>query len=487
MIDLDDLFVLYRGTDHDVVALRGLSLQVAAGERVVVNGPSGSGKSTLIRVVTAEIVPGAGRAVVLGRDLGQLGRAAARVLRRERIGIITQGSGRDLAPELTCLENVAMQARLMGRSRAEASAQATETMERFGIAFLADRYPLSLSSGEAQRVGVAAALAAQPGVIVADEPTGELDRENAGIVYDLLAEHAARSQAGLLIVTHDPRANRIADRVVTIRDGRVSSEVVNDAVRLIVDNRGWVRLPEAERSRVGIVDRLQVTVTDEGLILTGAGTPQNDLAEKLEAPTSLPHGDPLVVVDRVTFAVDGVTILQPTSLTIFPGQLTVLAGPSGSGKTTLLGLLAGLASPTTGTIERKDGTSVSIFSSFAGFAEQVSVRRNVELAQHLRGEQPDDASPILDALGIGRLADRPVSMLSGGERQRAGVARALVTGAALVLLDEPTSQLDEATAAALAETLLRLARAGRGIVCTSHDPAILQRADVVVTLGDYSE
>jgi ABC-type lipoprotein export system ATPase subunit len=482
VIELDDVFVLYRGAEHDVVALRGLSLKVSAGERVVVNGPSGSGKSTLIKVVTADVLPGAGRAVVLGRDLGQLGAAASRLLRRERIGIITQGSGRDLAPELTCVENVALQARLAGVPTVTAMADAHAALERCRVGHLADRWPVSLSGGEAQRVGVAAALASRPGVIVADEPTGELDRVNADIVYDLLAEQAAESGAGLLLVTHDVKANRIADRVVTIRDGRVSSELIDHTSRLIVDERGWIRLPEDDRHVAGITDRATTRPSSDGLVLSGTAPVGMPVVEDQRCATSA-AGTVLIAARDVSTVIDGVTVLAPTTVTISTGQLTVLSGPSGSGKTTLLGLLGGLGEPTEGLIEHVAAHTTSVCSSLAGFAEQVSVAQNLQLARQVRGLPYADVLWALTELGVERLADRPVGMLSGGERQRVGIARALVTDAEVVLLDEPTSQLDEASAARVASILQRLAQEGRAVVCTSHDPALVAVADTLVSLG----
>jgi ABC-type lipoprotein export system ATPase subunit len=484
MIELDDVFVLYRGAEHDVVALRGLSLKVAPGERVVVNGPSGSGKSTLIKVVTADVLPGAGRAIVLGRDLGQLGTAASRLLRRERIGIITQGSGRDLAPELTCVENVALQAQLAGVPTATALADAQAALERCRVGHLANRWPASLSGGEAQRVGVAAALASKPGVIVADEPTGELDLVNADLVYDLLAEQAADSGAGLLLVTHDVKANRIADRVVTIRDGRVSSELIDHTSRLIVDERGWVRLPEGDRHVAGITDRVTARSTPDGLVVSGPGPAETvAVVEPSSVRMTEAAGTVLVSAQDASMVIDGVAVLAPTSLTISTGQLTVLSGPSGSGKTTLLGLLGGLGEPSEGTIEHVAAHTTSIGSSLAGFAEQVSVIQNLQLARQVRGLPHADVTWALTVLGIERLADRPVGMLSGGERQRVGIARALITDAEVVLLDEPTSQLDEASAARVASILQLLAQEGRAIVCTSHDPALVAVADKLVSLG----
>ena len=175
--------------------------------------------------------------------------------------------------------------------------------------------------------------------------------------------------------------------------------------------------------------------------------------------------------------------MAPTTVAISTGQLTVLSGPSGSGKTTLLGLLGGLGEPSEGVIEHVAAHTTSIGSSLAGFAEQVSVAQNLQLARQVRGLPHADVTWALTELGIERLADRPVGMLSGGERQRVGIARALITDADVVLLDEPTSQLDEASAARVAAILQRLAQEGRAIVCTSHDPALVAVADTLVSLG----
>jgi ABC-type lipoprotein export system ATPase subunit len=545
MIELDDVFVLYRGSLHDVVALRGLTLNVASGERVVVNGPSGSGKSTLINVVTAVVAPSAGRARIMGHDVGDRvaaveaqmsgrtwGRKRSRrpsgraislgpslmggrnvepnskpdyrsVLnqRTDRVGIITQGTGRDLIPELTCLDNVALQARLDGQSGRSARADGQVILRRFDLDHLADRYPTTLSNGEAQRIGVAAALACRPGVIVADEPTGELDNASADDVYDLLAEQTLETGACLLLVTHDDRASRVADRVITIRDGRVSSESANGVDALIVDGRGWIRIPESARRNSGIANRAIASEHDGAVVFTapGIGAAQ---AEKVDSVLALEHWDgvasdtnpttvqgilriPIIQVHDVAVSISGVEILPPVSTEIFSGELTAIIGRSGSGKTTLLSILGNLDKPTSGTIDCDAETSVAISSGVAGFAEHLSVARNLDIACHVRNIDDHNGDALLENLGISHLRDRAMATLSGGERQRVSVARALVTNAELVLLDEPTSQLDEASTALVVAVLVRCAREGRAIICTTHDPAVEAASDNVITLGRH--
>ena len=511
MIEFDDVFVLYRGTLHDVVALRGLNLSVKEGERVVVHGPSGSGKSTLIKVVTTQVAPSAGRVKIMGRVL-EAAPPRRTTTTTPRVGLVTQGTGRDLVPELSCLENIALQARFDGANRATALAAAGAVLHRFGLDHLATRRPGSLSNGEAQRIGLASALACEPSVIVADEPTGELDGASAEAVYDLLSEQIRATGASLLLVTHDVRAARIADRTITIRDGRVSSEHAGGRDLVIVDPRGWVRLSQPELRASGIGDRAAVSADATGVTIrppahrparVAPPAPSGAAASGAVARTSTEAGAELLRADGVRVNVNGTVVLSPVSIALKRGQLTAIVGRSGSGKTTLLSLIAGLTEPSSGTIDRSPRLTRSISVAVAGFAEQLSVRDNVAVACGVRRKvagtrsgaagplQTDEANheatheateALLDALGIAALRDRLIHTLSGGERQRVSIVRALVTGADLVLLDEPTSQLDEASAAQVAALLAQLAADGRTIVCTTHDLGLEALADQVVRL-----
>ena len=252
-VTVSDLFCLYplphRGT---VAALRGLTLTVGAGEKLVVHGPNGSGKTTLLRVLTGEVAPSAGSVRVAGIDLAGADERTRSRLRRTRLGVIDQHSARVLRPELDVLDNIALQLTVAGEPRSTARARAAEWLGRLGLDELAGRDPSTLSGGEAQRVCVCAALAHEPTVVLADEPSGELDAVAADGLYDLLAAATTATGAALILVSHDVRAARIADRVVRIRDGRLSEQWhpgTPDDEELVVDDRGWVRLPEGLRRR----------------------------------------------------------------------------------------------------------------------------------------------------------------------------------------------------------------------------------------------
>ncbi len=275
VVDVRDAFCLYPLPEGAVVALRGITLAVAPRERVVVHGPNGSGKTTLLQLLAGEQALAAGRAVVAGRAVGEgvggrAGRtAAAARWRAERLGWVDQQPARTLRPELDVLENVALQQRLAGVPARAARAAALEAMEVLGVAELAGRGVATLSGGEAQRVAVAAALAHKPALVLADEPSGELDAVNAELVYDALAAAAAAAGAALVLVSHDRRAARIADRVVRIRDGRLSETWRPGGEELlVVDDRGWLRLPEQVRPAA---DAVRAVPDGDGVTLEPAG------------------------------------------------------------------------------------------------------------------------------------------------------------------------------------------------------------------------
>ena len=492
MIDLDDVFVLHAGVDHDVAALRGLSLRVSAGERVVIWGPSGSGKSTVVGVVTAHARPSAGRARLFGTDVGQLDDRAARAMRR-RMGIVSQGSANDLLPELSVVGNVALQARVGGAGRRVALRRAHAQIAEFGLQHLAARAPRSLSGGELQRIALAAALVNLPDLIVADEPTGELDVANAGLVYDQLTRYCDERGAALLLVSHDHAAERIAHRVLTINDGRLSHERIDGADALVVDRRGWVRLPEDARRAAGVGERVAASAVAGRIRLEPTGAPPPDGADAQSLPVAHPGSSaPLVVLRDVSLDLGAGSVLGPVSAELHVGRLVAVIGRSGSGKTSLLTALLGGRPLLSGSIDRSrtdvgsNGVD-SVCPQAPGFAETITVRENVDLGRVMRGQVCDDLysarrDALLRDLGLAGLADRPAATLSGGERQRVAVARALLTDSRMVIVDEPTSQLDRTTAQRVAVVLRDAARSGRCVVCATHDPQLVELADQQVVL-----
>jgi ABC-type lipoprotein export system ATPase subunit len=479
VIDVEDAFVLHRGRAHDVAALRGMNLRVDPGERIVVRGPSGSGKSTLVAAVTGQVRASAGRVRLFGHDISQIDHAAALKLRTAHVGVVSQRSGFDLIEDLDCLENVAVQSRLAGVSRDDAMRASTAALARLGIDHLADRRPASLSGGERQRIALAAALAHGPGLVIADEPTGELDAASADQVYDFLREHAERTGAALLVVTHDVRAERVATRVLTIHDGRLSEESLGGHTSLVVDGRGWVRLPESLRADARIAGRA-VGTADGGRVSLIGLEPIEPSATEVPDVVREP-GDVVIRIDEAEIDL-GATTIGPVSMELRRGQITVLTGRSGSGKTTVLSMILGVAEPSRGVVERLTN-SFGCAPQTAAFADQQSLAANIDLVRAIRSEPPNgEAAGILRTVGLAGLADRPTSTLSGGERQRTGIARALSVDADVVVLDEPTSQLDRATARLISRVISESAQGGTCIVCASHDAELLAVADQIIDL-----
>lgn len=481
VIDIDDAFVLHRGSTRDVAALRGLSLRVGRGERLVVRGPSGSGKSTLVAAVTAQVRASAGRVMLFGHDMAQIDHAAAVKLRTVHVGVVSQRSGLDLLDDFDCVDNVALQSRLYASDRASARRAGRETLARLGLEHLAHRRPTTLSGGERQRVALAAALAHGPGLVIADEPTGELDAISADQVYDFLRDHAEETGAALLVVTHDARAERIATRVVTIHDGRLSQETMNGRSTLVVDARGWLRLPDAMRADAGVGGRVLAAASARGIELTGSAPVTGRRHETVDASPGQ-RGDAAVTIDAAELRLEAVTI-GPVTMTVRRGEITVITGRSGSGKTSLLSAVLGLTTPVSGAVQHHV-ESVSCAPQTAAFADQQTVAANVDLVRALRAEPPLDSDGSVVALGLGGLEGRAAGALSGGERQRLAVARALAVRADLVVLDEPTSQLDRATARLVAGAVRRSADDGACVVCASHDEELIAVADQVIDLGE---
>ncbi len=207
----------YGAGESAVDALRGVSLDLAAGEFVAVVGPSGCGKSTLLQLCGGMDRPTAGTVAVDGVDLAGLDDEALTVLRRDRVGFVFQFF--NLLPTLTLAENIALPLLLAGAPRGEGLARAEEGARRVGLAHRLAHYPARVSGGELQRAAVARALVHRPALVIADEPTGNLDTENGRRVLSLLRELNRETGVAVLLATHDRTLAAAADRVLRLRDG----------------------------------------------------------------------------------------------------------------------------------------------------------------------------------------------------------------------------------------------------------------------------
>ena len=467
-----------------VAALRGLDLRVEPGEVAAVVGPSGSGKTSLLRVLGGAVRPTAGSATVFGTSLDRGSPVDLRRYRRDTVAIVDQHYRRALSPYLPALEIVAMPLALRGRPRAERETRARELLGAMGLGDRAAAVARELSGGEQQRLAVAAALAIRPRLLLADEPTGELDAEATERLLRLVRDLVRAEGATALIVTHDPAVEAIADRVVILEDGRAVAERVGPAGAPEVastDTAGW-HAPEStwrHRPWDSPARRTPRAGRADGVV----GTP----AVELEG-VSRSYGDH-----------SAIQALRDVSGHVPAHALTVVTGPSGSGKSTLLRLIAGLDRPDSGRValfgqdlgdlDREAlaalrGREIGIAEQARGLVPFLAVRENVELAVALRGAGLDGAAVegVLESVGVAALADRPPGELSAGERTRVAIARALVTRPRLLLLDEPSATLDRVNAAHIAALLDELTR-DVTIVVATHDPALIDIASNRIDLA----
>ena len=225
VLSLKNAALTLDGNAGPVNILHDISLDVARGETLGLVGPSGSGKSSLLMLMGGLERPSAGRVSALGHDLGAMDEDALARLRRDHMGVVFQSF--HLIPTMTALENVAMPLELAGAS--DAFDRARAELESVGLGARCDHYPAQMSGGEQQRVALARAAAPRPDILLADEPTGNLDAANGAAIVEMLFGLSSRFGATLVLVTHDTTLAKKCDRVVRLADGRISADAESRA------------------------------------------------------------------------------------------------------------------------------------------------------------------------------------------------------------------------------------------------------------------
>jgi putative ABC transport system ATP-binding protein len=254
-ISCDNLVKIYKVADLEVQALQGLDLHVEAGELIAIVGTSGSGKSTLQNILGGIDTPTAGKAEVAGFDLTSLSSKERTIYRRRVVGFVWQQTTRNLLPYLTAQENVELPLILDGMRGSDRRAYSQELLDLIRMQDRAASRPEELSGGEQQRVAIAIALANRPKVLLADEPTGELDSETAAEVFATFRAVNRKLGVTVVVLTHDPLVSEQVDRTVAIRDGRTSTETLR---RRQVDEAGEHRVVAEEFAVLDRVGRLQL-------------------------------------------------------------------------------------------------------------------------------------------------------------------------------------------------------------------------------------
>ncbi|HEX5570230.1 MAG TPA: ATP-binding cassette domain-containing protein [Ktedonobacterales bacterium] len=275
LVESHNLVKIYRSHDLEVVALQGLDLRVPQGEMLALVGPSGAGKSTLLNILGGLDDPSAGRCEVAGVDLTHLSRRERLLYRRRIVGHVWQQTSRNLLSDLTLLDNVVTPMLLAGYPAGKRRARAKELLRLVGLGDRIDHKPERLSGGEQQRGALAVALANEPPLLLADEPTGELDSATAAEALKLL--RSLNSDLGLttILVTHDPHVAEVMDRSVAIRDGRTSTEVVHSEAAeetVIIDGVGRLQIPRPALDAINFGGRARVHLAGDHIELWPAGS-----------------------------------------------------------------------------------------------------------------------------------------------------------------------------------------------------------------------
>ncbi|WP_217168975.1 ABC transporter ATP-binding protein [Streptomyces sp. AC512_CC834] len=504
ILELDDLGVVFTTESARVPAVRGVSLHVRPGETLALVGESGSGKSTVALAATGLLSGNAavtGRAVIAGTDIVGAGEGGLAALRGRTVSMVFQEPATALDPLTRIGKQIAEVIRNhRDMSTKDAAARAVDLLRRVGIPEpdrRAAAYPFQLSGGQRQRVVIAMAIANDPALLIADEPTTALDVTVQAEILDLLRTLAAETGTGVLLVTHNMGVVAdFADRVAVMYQGRIVETGPVEDVLLRPAH-------DYTRRLLAAVPRLTVA---EAAKRAPAAEPDPDEAGGEPRPDEAPGGerDTVPVVDlRDVSVVFGrgkraVRALDGVSLAVRPGETLGLVGESGSGKSTAARVALGLIPPTSGGVSLfgtdlarsrsrarralRSGIGVVLQDPVASLdarmtvgecvAEPLRVHRRALSAQERRSR----VAAVLDRVRLpGEIARRAPGELSGGQRQRVSLARALVLEPRLLVADEPTSALDVSVQESVLEVITELQdELGFACLFVSHDLAVVQ-------------
>ncbi|MEU4981628.1 ABC transporter ATP-binding protein [Streptomyces sp. NPDC021969] len=516
ILDLDDLGVVFTTETGTVQAVRGVSLHVAPGETLALVGESGSGKSTVALAAMGLLAGNAratGTAVVDGTDIVGADEEQLSGLRGSTVSMVFQEPATALDPLTRVGKQIAEVIRNHRRiSASDAAARAVELLRRVGIPEPEQRarsYPFQLSGGQRQRVVIAMAIANEPALLIADEPTTALDVTVQAEILDLLRRLAAETGTGVLLVTHNMGVVAdFADRVAVMYQGAIVETGPVEDVLLRPTHDYTKRLLSA-------VPRLSVAESGR----PGQSGESGESGERqADGPGAAPGGEPAVELRDVSVVFgrgkQAVHALKGVSFAVHPGETLGLVGESGSGKSTASRVALGLITPTAGSVTLfgadlaatrararralRAGIGVVLQDPVASLDARMTVGECVAepLRIHRRKlsgrERESLVADVLDRVRLPReVARRAPRELSGGQRQRVSLARALVLEPRLLVADEPTSALDVSVQQAVLEVIGEL-QEELGFAClfVSHDLAVVQqfaRRVVVMRAGRAEE
>lgn len=499
IIQMQDVVKTYRTSDVPFVALDNVNINIKQGEFLGITGKSGAGKTTLLNMISgvSELTSGnilfhwvkngdspSPQPLSHGEGgfvpIHSLNEDKLAQWRGENIGIIYQSF--ELMPTLSLVENVMLPPDLLGAYHPTVSKKrAFELLEMVEIANHANKIPAHISGGQKQRVAIARALVNDPHLIIADEPTGNLDSVTAETIFQIFEKLVAQGKT-IVMVTHDESFAPRFTRRLHITDG-VVTEPPKNGTDSKVKKEAVIELVPAQRQES---TRIQID----------------------SPPRANYHDTPAIVLRNVEKIYENAAgkfvALKSINLQLNYGQFISIVGKSGCGKSTLLNMITGIDHPTAGEVligneyiyklsESKRslwrGKNLGVVFQFFQLLPTLTLLENVMLPMDYCNlypfyERPDRAMEILKMVGLEDQAHKLPTAVSSGQQQSAAIARALATDPSIILADEPTGNLDSRAADNVLNLFESLARKGKTILIVTHDPSITQRTDQTIILSD---
>lgn len=505
IIQLHDVCKVYTTGAGDFNALNEITLDIYEGEFLGIIGKSGAGKTTLLNMISGVSEITSGKVLFYTREatnhtvkrvvvpVNSMSEDDLALWRGRNIGIVYQSF--ELMPQLSLVKNIMLPQDFAGLYQPRISTErAMELLELVELTEHAYKLPAQISGGQKQRIAIARALVNDPPVILADEPTGNLDTVTAETIFQIFERLVAGGKT-IVMVTHDRSLKSRFSRRLFISDG----EVVSDGGSAELTEKGY---PSSQTGSENVLQEeaqapeFAVDVVVGEIISNDGETPRN-------------HSDkPAIilrdVVKTYVNAAGEFPALKGINLQMNYGQFISIVGKSGSGKSTLLNMLTGIDHPTSGEViiggkniyEMSEsrralwrGRNVGIVFQFFQLLPTLSLLENTMLPMDYCGvyqanERPDRAMELLKMVGLEEQAHNLPASVSSGQQQSAAIARALATDPPIILADEPTGNLDSRSADIILDLFKDLARRGKTIMIVTHDPSFTRRTDQTVILSD---
>ena len=482
LIEIRTLVKAYRTGDGPFVALHDIDLDIRRGEFLGITGKSGAGKTTLLNMITGVSSVTSGDVVFHGpqgeRSLTKMDENELAQWRGENVGIVYQSF--ELIPSLSLVENVMLPPDFLGvYNPVITKARALELLELVDILDHAYKIPAHISGGQKQRVAIARALVNDPDLIVADEPTGNLDTVTAETIFTIFERLVERGRT-VVMVTHDQTLVPRFDRHYRISDGVLTR-------------------PEAGEGQIAIDHRFDERefrpLRKPGSLGAGRSNGGGDRKAALS----------LKAVNKTYENAAGKFVaLKSIDMELEYGRFVSVVGKSGSGKSTLLNMITGIDHPTSGEVvvgghriyelseSRRAmwrGANMGVVFQFFQLLPTLTLLENVMLPMdycniHGFSERPARAMELLERVGLAEQAHKLPASVSSGQQQSAAIARSIATDPEIILADEPTGNLDTRSAGVVLDLFQELAGQGKTVIIVTHDPSITQRTDQTIILSD---